>query len=465
MRFRLGWWWLSVCLALFAVARPAAAATVTLAAAAPNGPGNCIPFGGYSATDTYTGFVYRNVPAFRLLPGDQIRFDLGLPNDVPIVVDVDIAATTTNGGDVPVAFTSLVAAGSPSPSVGDAIANNFELAFTVTSGFDFAGGGLIVRIRPRGAFASDTNCDQVLMSGTSADGSGFFVKRVYADPDGVPPWQSEGTTDIGQVRFVTSDDDRDGVANPVDNCPSIPNPDQGDVDADGLGDTCDPDDDDDGVLDGFDNCPLVSNAEQSDVDDDGVGDVCELDFDGDGVPGGEDNCPLVGNPAQGDTDDDGEGDACDADLDGDGVENLVDNCSAAANGDQADGDGDGLGDVCDAILGEGGGGAGGDSGGGGSGAVTTGAGGDGPGSGAGAPTASAGGPGGGTGEGGGGTGEGAGPGDHGDDGAGGGPAGEGDGGCGCRVAGAPSPAPARALALVAGIAVAVRLRRRHRAVA
>ena len=36
------------------------------------------------------------------------------------------------------------------------------------------------------------------------------------------------------------DGDRDGVANAVDNCPSVANPDQSDADADGIGDACDP---------------------------------------------------------------------------------------------------------------------------------------------------------------------------------------------------------------------------------
>ncbi len=77
------------------------------------------------------------------------------------------------------------------------------------------------------------------------------------------------------VFTFTLDSDGDGVADGSDNCPSVPNPDQLDLDGDGLGNACDPDDDNDTVPDAADNCPLVPNADPADRDGDGLGDACD----------------------------------------------------------------------------------------------------------------------------------------------------------------------------------------------
>ncbi|MBZ5560323.1 MAG: thrombospondin type 3 repeat-containing protein [Acidobacteriia bacterium] len=142
------------------------------------------------------------------------------------------------------------------------------------------------------------------------------------------------------------DIDGDGIPNALDNCPYVSNPDQADVDHNGIGDACQ-DTDHDGVLDIHDNCPLIANANQSDIDHDGIGDACDDDMDGDGVLNANDNCPTVVNPDQADLDHDGIGDACDPDLDNDGVANANDNCPRVFNPDQRDTDGDGIGDACD----------------------------------------------------------------------------------------------------------------------
>ena len=120
------------------------------------------------------------------------------------------------------------------------------------------------------------------------------------------------------------DMDRDGVADTVDNCPTVANSDQLDTDHDGVGDACD-------------NCPLVANPDQRDTDGDGLGDVCDQDIDNDGILNAADNCPYVANKDQSNSDADSLGDACD-------------NCPLVYNPDQWDSDSDGVGDWCDGTV-------------------------------------------------------------------------------------------------------------------
>ena len=153
------------------------------------------------------------------------------------------------------------------------------------------------------------------------------------------------TDPLNKNEYPNLDGDGDGVPHGFgyvssfnDNCPEVPNPDQSDIDQDGVGDVCDncisvanedqEDRDQDGVGDFCDVCPDLPNENQEDFDGDGLGDLCDLDDDNDGQSDEvEIDCgsnPKDPNSLSPDFDQDGIPDCNDLDFDNDQIENRID---------------------------------------------------------------------------------------------------------------------------------------------
>jgi hypothetical protein len=76
------------------------------------------------------------------------------------------------------------------------------------------------------------------------------------------PGGDAGSGSDGSDAARPGDMDGDGIADAIDNCPTVSNADQRDFDADGIGDACD-------------HCPHIASAADPDSDGDGVGDACD----------------------------------------------------------------------------------------------------------------------------------------------------------------------------------------------
>lgn len=113
--------------------------------------------------------------------------------------------------------------------------------------------------------------------------------RIYFDPDrlATAPVGEAGNlvsakdvlvvsaaTSQSNPNYVIADVDGDGVSDIRDNCISVGNADQQDVNNNGRGDICD-DFDQDGIINFKDNCPNNPNRDQKDTDSDDIGDVCD----------------------------------------------------------------------------------------------------------------------------------------------------------------------------------------------
>ncbi len=189
---------------------------------------NVIPFGN-NVLFGFTGFVYRNVPAFTLDVGDVIAFDLKFPNSVAVRRNIFFATANKNPAACELDRSTLdvapqgIAASSgwtmvvsenqvpQSPSGGDAVVGNFELRYVAEAPFAFPGGGLLVGFQgsPPATFADDTRdlgSDGFLVHTDCEDPGGHFYARLLSLPD-LPtgtldnPATSDGVVIGGMVIF------------------------------------------------------------------------------------------------------------------------------------------------------------------------------------------------------------------------------------------------------------------------
>ncbi len=113
--------------------------------------------------------------------------------------------------------------------------------------------------------------------------------RIYFDPDRLSPTAVgesgnlvsakdvlvvSATISQSNSNYIIADVDGDGVPDIRDNCVSVPNADQVDLNNNGRGDACD-DFDQDQIINSKDNCPNIPNWDQKDSDGDGIGDACD----------------------------------------------------------------------------------------------------------------------------------------------------------------------------------------------
>ena len=182
-----------------------------------------------------------------------------------------------------------------------AVAHDGELLVDLSGEGGHAFGGVIgdVGFVARGVAAADLNGDG-------------YVDVVSGEYDGHVR---------ALMQYTPLDSDLDGISDYTDNAPYVANAPRLDMNIDGsinrydqldndfdttisypvdpstrLGDVSDADDDNDGVADAVDNCPLTANSAQADADGDGVGNACDpydgRDPDSDGIRGISPGDPL-----------------------------------------------------------------------------------------------------------------------------------------------------------------------------
>jgi len=180
-----------------------------------------------------------------------------------------------------------------------AINNNGSLAEASSLGFtNNLPGGLLIASSPNNM----NTCGGVLTAGAGSSlvsfsgglvqaGASCFIQIDVVAPSASGVFvnlSSDLTSSLGSSGSstssltVTDDNDNDSIPNSLDNCPNVANPDQADLDADGLGNVCDADADGDGMPNDWEIAnglnPLSSFDQRADPDRDGFTNLEEYLF-------------------------------------------------------------------------------------------------------------------------------------------------------------------------------------------
>ena len=221
-------------------------------------------------------FVYRNVEAFKLTPGDTIAFDLQVPGkaDLGFHPQLDIALAHASDPLNPFKPDQLggasdfttVANGAIAASPGNQTAGDYDLAFTVDKPFSFPGGGLIIRVsNPQGTLAvkTDSDCVAAVAADRLPSGTNRLVGTVAQEP--LPskfPWQNlQNTINDPYVPYVQIKWTRcgDGLVSGGEQCDDA-NADN----TDGCTNTCLAAACGDGVLQNNEECDNSTNPDKPD---------------------------------------------------------------------------------------------------------------------------------------------------------------------------------------------------------
>ena len=162
---------------LLAAPTAASAAGVSIVPATTGSFGYCDPL--VASGSGSGGYVYKNIPAFVAPAGSKLSFDLKALAGADIHRTLSLTAVNANG--TAAGWQQVVPSSqTPQNPRGNTVAGDYELTFTTTAPFTFAGGRLAVGIDPDAAYPSP--CTDSLLGTTSADASNLFVAEFYRRP-------------------------------------------------------------------------------------------------------------------------------------------------------------------------------------------------------------------------------------------------------------------------------------------